>query len=271
MLQNSPGFHLVQPPHIIAAGINACDRGFALSHIVTASRSRRYLAEGSTYADAHALAEGLVSGLPWSVFGPQKRIALKTIDEIAQALHSEHFRYSFRVLKQLQPFLEIRNGKRGFKFGCPVSEVEKLDVFYAELLNSIAKYFFEKCSHVKQPLKVLRHVLGWTTGLDAETKAGYKRGKLESFSTYIDLLPNMRRLDAAINRKMFALPFELADLIQREKDVLDAAIRQSKYRELEGEYGRVIELLLQMQGDANHPHCYIEFIHRNADVKWYDI
>jgi hypothetical protein len=158
------------------------------------------------------------------------------------------------------------DGKRSLKDGGPFVSVEDFDQCLIAALSILAEVIMIGSTNVTYPMKALLLTTGLTPAYDSQVKGGLRIAGVSGIDKTRYLLP---RADCSDARKICALPFYIAHCVARSRHQLDAAIEDSRYPMLKGEYGRLFDVLLFLQRRRTPQTALVRFF-ATAGRRWYE-
>jgi hypothetical protein len=160
----------------------------------------------------------------------------------------------------------MMDGKRSLKDGGPFATVEDFDQCLLAALNMLAEVIMVGNTNVTYPMKAMLLTTGLSPAYDSQVKGGLRIAGVSGIDKTRYLLPHADCSDA---RKICALPFYIAHCAARSRCQLDAAIENSRYPMLKGEYGRVFDVLLFLQRRRTPQTALVRFS-AEAGRRWYE-
>lgn len=121
---------------------------------------------------------------------------------------------------------------------------------HIELLNTLSKCLFVDNRSVTYPMKAHLLLTGYMPALDGRVRAGLGKAGFTGINKTQYFLPN-NNLKNADYLKVVKLPVFLSECFVRYRELLDEAVEQSSYKQLINYPGRLLDVLLFMQGASD--------------------
>jgi hypothetical protein len=261
------GFSIIGDRSAITQAINAFSAQYHEDYFRVRTHASSYLVEPLSLSSARGLAAPLLAALNSWGAGKRGAPSCSPIETAARALCEPGLHRRLKDLASSSQFLDLVDGRRALKHGAPLATVREFDRGLIEALHMLANALMVGNTNVTYPMKALLLITGLAPAYDSQVKGGLAIAGVSGVNKTRYLLP---REDSADARKIVALPFLVADCVARSRSLLDAAIDDSVYPMLKGEYGRLFDVLLFIQRARTRPAVLLEFSGAVAG-KWYDI
>ncbi len=240
---------LVCHPQDIACALNDFRASYHADFARVRQLSKSYLAQRPTQDRVDALAEALKEAL--TNWGAGKRSAprLKTPAQIAVALANEALRERLISLHDhgIQT-LGLSEGRRILRAGLLCTELDDFDLQLIATLARLADALFIGNTNVTYPMKALLLITGLMPAWDSQVRKGLTRAGMPGLRGTRALLPSTPY--TAMGRRLCQLPFLLGHCWEQQNALMMAGIAGSAHPQLSAEPGRVFDVLLFMQQDA---------------------
>lgn len=247
--------------------INAFNAQYHEDYFKVRACAKSYLAEPVSPSSAQGLAAPLLAALKSWGAGQRGAPSCRTINAAAQALCEPTLHHKLKDLAISFPFLDLVNGRRILKEGAPFATVKEFDQGLLQALNMLADGLMSGNTNVTYPMKALLLTTGLAPAYDSQVKGGLAIAGVSGINKTRYLLP---RQDCSDARKISVLPFYIAHCVARLRSLLDAAIENSRYPMLKGEYGRLFDVLLFVQRGCTAQTALVKFSGTVAG-RWYEI
>lgn len=197
-------------------------------------------------------------------WGSGKRAArpCKTEKIIADRLQDEKLFSNLKKLENSINHLSINSNGRVVSDVCDFRSAEEFDDCLSNTLQTISNDFFDQNKNVTYPMKAILLITGIMPAFDSRVRDGLKRAGVEGFTQSF----HIPGFGCANSKKICTLPFYIAECAKSFQDIINDGVKNSKYPQIQGETGRIFDVLLFMQYDANS----INFVN-DSNNKWYNI
>jgi hypothetical protein len=260
-------FSVTDDTAAITAAINAFNAAYHADYFTVRTEAIDYLSEPPSTASASRLAPALITALENWGAGKRGAPACRPVDAATEALCNPTIRQKLTNLANSLEFLSLADGIRSLKVGSPFETVEEFDTCLIETLNELVVGLLVGNTNVTYPMKALLLITGLMPAYDSQVKGGLAVAGVSGVNRTRFLLPVGECPDA---KKICVLPFYIADRISRAALVLNRAIENSNYPMLEGQHGRLFDVLLFVQRNLTPESALISFSAAQAR-RWYAI
>jgi hypothetical protein len=250
----------------LALSINRFRQQYHEDYFRVRVQARQYLEGALSHASATATAAALLVALKSWGAGRRNAPSCKSLTIATQGLFDTVLRDSLRDLSRSFEYLDMVDGKRVLLYGAPFVHVEDFDRCMLTTLNTLAEALLVDNTNVTYPMKALLLLTGLTPAFDGQVKGGLKVGGVSGIAKTSYLLP---RADCSDAQKICTLPFYIAHCVARSRGELDTAIKLSRYPMLNGEYGRLFDVLLFMQRRRSPQTALLRFS-TTPGYQWYN-
>lgn len=251
----------------LAQAINAFNPRYHADYLVVRVAARGYLEKALTPATALALAGPLLAALHSWDAGKRRAPRCRSLANVAHALCDPLLHSSLQYLSLSFGYLDIVDGRRVLRPGGPFPTVIAFDRGVIAALNTLADVLLAANTNVTYPMTALLLVTGLAPAFDRQVRRGLGIAGLTGMTNNQFLLP---RGDDSGALKICTLPFYIAHCVAHARRELDAGIALSRYPVLEGEYGRIFDVLLFEQRRRT-PHTTLLRFCTEASRRWYNI
>ena len=230
--------HLNANSDDIRDAIDEFDKGYHADFFNTRRIAKEYLKDDGVKHSGE-LAESLMNSL--INFGAGRRGApeVKSVEQVEEFLELDKNHKCFAALSEC--------GSRLYGSGCEFSGFRE-NLLY--IIQATSNGILEKAANVTYPTKALMLVTGFMPALDSQVRSGLRRAGLCGFGGTRFLVPNANGdLEA---RKLVALPPILGKFYRQYSDTLKEGLAKSEYPHLKDEPGRLLDVMLFMQGKADN-------------------
>ncbi len=220
-----------------------------------------------THKTINELSHRLIQTLTNWGAGGRKAPQCRSADEISTTLSDTTLHGNFSKLINSHCQFQIIDGRRCLAENGPFADVGEFDACYIETLQTLSTGIFVGNTNVTYPMKALLLLTGFMPAFDSQVKGGLAIAGVTGVNRTQYLMPKPGSTDA---KKICTLPFYMAECVSSYKEIIDEAVKDSKFDDLLYDYGRIFDILLFQQKNLNINPPLVTFI-PPAVGKWYDI
>ena len=214
--------------------INNFNAGYHEDFRSTRSIAKKYL-EDDGVKHSNELAASLERSLINFGAGQRQAPKVRKVKQVAEFLGCEENHQCFAVLNKCGSML--------YESGCPVADFGK---HLLSIINATSREILDGATNVTYPTKALMLVTGFMPALDSQVRSGLSKTGLRGFGGTTFRMPEGNgSLEA---RKLIALPIILGEFYRNNSRALKEAVATSEYPYLKDEPGRLLDVMLFMQG-----------------------
>lgn len=243
---------VVAPQAAIVAAINMFDSGYHNDYRSVSRLAMPYLA-APTKENAAPLAAALTTVLiSWGA-GKRKAPNVQTLPTLEATLLNPEFHTSLIGFTDgaLATLTVVDGSLRRIGNLADEAYLLEFDKRLLSVLSNISTLLLIGNTNVTYPMKVLLLLTGFMPALDSQVRQGLSSAGFVGTKATQFLMP--ADMDSLQARKLTRLPFYLGECFATNESLLTGAASESNYPWLVDEPGRLLDILLFMQGSAASP------------------